>query len=676
MRTFFLILIVLSGWTLRAQRQGQALIDSLGNALAGHPDDTAKIRIYVQLTRAWDGIDPRKGLPIAEKGMELANRLSFKQGIANLNNSLGLLIGDTGDNTKARVYFGKSLAINRELDNKATIIANLNNIGRSYDRESDFTKASEYYFQGLGLAQEIGNNELAALVGTNILSMYIEEEDYPKATAYVDSTIKWGTAAHALIHVAKAYEMMGVVQLSNKDTPAARKNYGTAMAIYQRLGNQMAVVSALSNLATLEADPLKAIDLTRKAQDILAKVAPLSQNSIMNLVNLGGDYLTLGEIQKSVGRERDWALSGEYLLRADSLAQVTRIITFEPDIQSLLAQLAEDRGDYRTALAHYKRQAALNDSIFSQDSKNKIAKLESQRSIDLKNEEIKNEGLQISNQRKTMWMLVGSVALLGLIGVILWRQGLTRKRTNLELVRLNAELDEANKVKAKFLGILSHDLRSPIARLFNFLQLQKRKPDSLSVAEKEEYWSRLSGSATALLETMEAMLLWSKGQMEVFQPRVGPVKVGALYDRLERFFGDVPDVAFEFKSAEALIVETDEDYLWTIMQNLTANAIRALEGVSEPRIVWTAERRGETVSCSIRDNGPAVSEDHLRALYDETVGAGARQGLGLHIIRDLAKAIHCQIKMRSGKGEGTEFILHFDGRIPEKSGEINDPVAL
>jgi signal transduction histidine kinase len=676
MRVATLLFLLLCGVSLRAQRQGQALIDSLEHALDGHADDTGKVRLFVQLVRAWDGVNPRKGFPFVERGLRLAQRLSWQDGIANLNNGLGLLTGDTGNNTQARVYFEKSLAINKVLDSKTNIIANLSNIGRSYDRESNFVKASEYYFLALELAERIANDEQAALVGTNILSMYLEEKDYQKATLYADSTIRWGRAAHALIHVAKAYEMMGVASVETKDTPRARKEYDTAMALYKQLGNQIAMVGALSNLASFETDPQKALDLTLQAQAIVDTVAPLSQNSIYNQTNVGLDYLTLGENRKGSERGRDWALSALYLWRADSLSKRAGIISFEPDIQAGLASLAEDKGDYKTALAHYKRLTFLNDSIFSQDSKNKIAALESQRAIDLKNEEIKNEGLQISNQRKTMWMLVGGLALLGLIGVILWRQGATKKRTNLELVRLNAELNEANKVKAKFLGILSHDLRSPIARLLNFLQLQRKRPDSLSAAEKEEYWSRLSGSATTLLETMEAMLLWSKGQMEVFHPRIAPVEVGALFERLGRFFGDVPGVAFEFEGADGLILETDEDYLWTIMQNLTANAVQASEKVDSPKVVWRAWSDGGVLYFSIRDNGPGVSEEYLRALYDETIGARARHGLGLHIIRDLAKAIGCKITTHSMKGVGTEFTLQLDRRIPEKFGEIDDPVAL
>jgi signal transduction histidine kinase len=671
----FLVLFggsLLCGYSLRAQKQGQALADSLEHILARQGDDTNKVRTYVQLTRVLDGIEPLKAFPYAGNGLALAQKLLYRQGIANLNNSFGLLTGDTGNNEQARVYFEKSLAINKSLDSKNNMIANLSNIGRSYERESDFAKASDYYFQALELAERTGNNEQAALVGTNILSMYTEEKDYQKAAAYVDSTIRWGTAAHAFIHVAKAHEMMGIVDVETKDTLRARKEYDTAMAIYRSLGNPIALVGALSNLATFETDLPKSIAITLEAQAILDTVAPSSQNSIFNLTTLGQDYLLLGENRKGSDRQRDWAFSARYLSRADSLSLRTSVFSFEPDIQASLANLAEDRGDYKTALGHYKRQAFLNDSIYSQDSKNKIAKLESQRAIDLKNKEIENKALQIGNQRKTMWMLVIGVVLLGAIGVILWRLSMLRKRTNNALMQLNAELNEANaelneanKVKAKFLGILSHDLRSPIARLLNFLQLQKKKPDSLNAAEKEEYWERLSRSATALLETMEAMLLWSKGQMEVFKPRVTPVAVAGLFERLRRSFADVPGVDFEFTGPDGLFINTDEDYLWTTMQNLTANAVRALGPVDGGKVVWRAWREDVTVYCSIKDNGPGVSEEQLRALYDETVGASARQGLGLHIIRDLAKAIDCKITMRSGKGEGTEFVLQLDGRIPQ-----------
>lgn len=657
MRSFLVIILLLCAYSLRAQKEGQPLIDSLVSTLAGKKEDTGKARIYNMIARLYNLVEPKKGFGYADSGLALAQKLRWQRGIADLNNSLGLLTQDTGNYESARNWYEKSLAINTAIDAKASMIANINNIGRSYEREADFPKASDYYFQAMALAESSGNDEQAALIGTNITSFYILQKDYKKAAAYAIGTIKKGEAAGASIHVAKAYELLGVLYLQTDDTTMARRSFDTAMVIDQRLGNGMAMLGILSNLGTMESNPKKAIDIFLKAQQILDRISPSSENSIVNLANLGLNYFSLGASKSGEEKRRDFALAVTYLERADRLCRSTNDPTVEIDIQEGLADLAEAVGDYRSALQHYRRFTAISDSLFSQDSKNKIAGLESRRAIELKNKEIENKGFQIANQRKTLWLLVICTALLGAMGVILYRQGVVRKRTNVTLVRLNDELSEANKVKTKFFGILGHDLRGPIAGLLNFLQLQKKKPDSMSQAEKAEHWEKIGNSATVLLDTMEAMLLWSKGQMEYFKPRISVVEVNDLFVRLQKVFADTAQVGFSFNCEDGLVVDTDEDYFWTILQNLTSNAVRALKQTEDARIAWKAWREGKVVYCSIADNGPGVSKDQLKALYDETASTGARQGLGLHIIRDLAKAINCAVRVNDRAGGGAEFVL-------------------
>jgi signal transduction histidine kinase len=657
MRFPLIIVLVLFSFSLRAQKEGQPLIDSLLSTLPGKKEDTGKVSLLNTISRLYSTVEPKKGFQFADSGLILAQKLKWQRGVADLNNCLGLLMGDTGNCAGARVRFEKSLAINKALGAKTSMIANMSNMGRSYAQESNFTKASEFYFQAMALAENSGQDEQAALIGTNITSLYILQKDYQKAAAYAASTIKKGEAAGAPIHVAKAYELLGVLYLETGDTPMARISFDTALAIDQRMGNSIALVGILSNLGTAEPDPQKGIDIFLRAQQILDKISPSSQNSIMNVTNLGLNYLALGASKSGEEKKHDFSLAETYLERADKLCRSTNERGFDIDIQAGMANLAEAKGNYKAALQHYRQFTTINDSIFSQENKNKIAGLESQRSIELKNKEIENKGLQIANQRKTVWLLVTCTALLGAMGVILYRQSVVRKRTNVSLLHLNNELSEANKVKTKFFGILGHDLRSPIAGLLNFLQLQKKKPDSMSDAEKAEHWDKIGRSAAALLDTMEAMLLWSKGQMEYFEPRISIVEVNSLFVRLQKLLTDTDYIAFRFYCDEGLTVDTDEDYLWSIMQNLTANAIRALKQTDNARIIWKAWREQKVLYCSITDNGPGVTSEQLRALYDETASTGARQGLGLHIIRDLAKAIHCGITLKSPTEGGAEFLL-------------------
>jgi signal transduction histidine kinase len=52
-----------------------------------------------------------------------------------------------------------------------------------------------------------------------------------------------------------------------------------------------------------------------------------------------------------------------------------------------------------------------------------------------------------------------------------------------------------------------------------------------------------------------------------------------------------------------------------------------------------------------------AGSENFKALFDDTEVVGIKSGLGLHLIRDLAKAIDCEIVVESKLGEGTTFTL-------------------
>ena len=206
------------------------------------------------------------------------------------------------------------------------------------------------------------------------------------------------------------------------------------------------------------------------------------------------------------------------------------------------------------------------------------------------------------------------------------RQSLATKKANAQLLRLNAELDEANKVKARFIAILSHDLGSPVANLINFLHLQKEEPDMLTARQAEMHQKRIAASAEGLLENMESMLLWSKGQMTNFKPQAKPVLVSGLFEYIEKFFAGEPNVAFSFSNPGGFTVVTDENYLKTILQNLASNALKALRNAPNAHIRWEAAEQGAEVILSIIDNGPGASAEQLSTLYKDDAGIGVRTG--------------------------------------------------
>lgn len=644
--------------TLYAQKNTKARIDSLLTVLNTSKDDSTKVKTMGRLAQLYMQVDPKKGMEFSKEALVIAEKMKWKKAIANLHNDMGLIIGDTGNNRQARVHFEKSYEINKELNASFNMINNLNNIGRSYQRESNFAPALDYFFKALAIAEEIKSSEQIALVGTNLTSSFVTQKNYVKGLEYAQMTLRHAELSNTPGNIGKALMQIGVIKMETKDTLGARRYLQRALKVYEEADQRVGVVQVLINIAPLEyPDHRKAIETMLKAQKILDEIGPTSFFSISNLGNLGRAYYDLA-ISSPIAQQKEMFEKAKvYLERAEKLSEEAGSAEYLAMISINQADLEEKTGNYKASLEKYKKYTSINDSLFSQDKKNELAGLESKYNIALKDKEIAINKLELASHYKTQIGLIVGIALLGIIGGLLFWQSQVRKKSNTTLMVLNNQLDEANKVKVKFFGILSHDLRSPIASLINFLHLLKNEPELLTANEKVAHQQQISQSAEELLQTMETMLLWSKEQMENFKPDIKMVQVSELFDHLQKFFPQSSRINMQFSNPENLVVSGDENYLKVIMQNLTANAIKALKNTPDGLIQWKARKENTQIILSITDNGPGINEEQAKSLYSEGLGVNAKTGFGLHLIRDLAKAIKYHISIESKPGMGTTFVL-------------------
>lgn len=181
----------------------------------------------------------------------------------------------------------------------------------------------------------------------------------------------------------------------------------------------------------------------------------------------------------------------------------------------------------------------------------------------------------------------------------------------------------------------------------------------LDEAAKTRIENATLDSAKNLLYSMEDMLLWTKDQMKNFEPQPEKFGILSLFETVQKHFSSVSPVPIGFESAADFEIFTDENYLKTIIRNLTANAINATRETVHPKICWKAWQENGRTFLSVSDNGPGMTEAQTRLLYDDQKISGVQSGLGLHLVRDLAKAIGCQISVSSALGSGTTFTLSF-----------------
>ncbi len=669
LKLFFILLLFT--FSAKAQRQGKELADSLIAALPYATNDTIKARALNRISLFYANTNTDTALKYAAIGMQVAKKMNWKKGIGAFHTCYGNIYGVKGMYDLSMEHIQEALKISIELKDTVNIGSAYNNLGSTAFSKGDYLNAIKNYMLCLKNAEQTKNIYLTGLAQENIGNVYYYQQNYSQALDYGYKSLSLRRKDKINEEmVISSLQLIGLAYKGLRQYDSSLHYFDSTLVLNKMVKNKTNEGMSLMNIADVHAlkkDFTKAITYAIEAKGIWDELEPNFESALENEGALGSYYLQMAKIidsQKMVSTATIpnnklalLQLSKKYLEHSLQKGQLQKNQSI---YSTLLGSLAETNfllGDYKNAYTNYRKFIETHDSIYSQENKNKIAAATSQLEIDKKNSEIALQNLTINNQKKQKIFFIGGLLLLGIIGGLLFYQNRTRKKTNTTLMVLNNQLDDANKVKAKFFGILSHDLRSPISNLVNFLHLQKNEPGLFTADQATAHEKKIVSSAESLLETMEAMLLWSKGQMENFKPEIKSVAVNDLYSYLEKFFATTENVQLTFNNPQNVLVTTDENYLQTIMHNLTANAIKALKNTPNATILWNVVQEQDKISLSITDNGPGLNTEQSEALYEDAIITSSKTGLGLHIIRDLAKAIQCKIKVQSKPGIGTTFIL-------------------
>lgn len=500
------------------------------------------------------------------------------------------------------------------------------------------------------------NEENIAVSYLQIGSAYTKMKQYQKAIEYLNEAKKHTIHSPYVSAFLCNYYLHCYVSLKEKDSiqkyysqiytyPTPKDSLFLNLSYANRSLSEYYVNDGQTQTASFYAE--KAVLLGKKSND---EDIIMEANAIMGRV-----LYEKGEYNKAIETLKKASVNA---LKYDKESFV--------NINKKLSQSFAALGQWKEAYHYNEIYSKNNDEMMAESAKQNIANAEARFQNKTKAQEIKNlstenaiKNIQIEDARQQRIFLTAGIILVLIIGLLLWRQSQIRKKTNLKLQALNQELDEANKIKARFFSILNHDLRSPISNLIHFLHLQKENPELLDEETAQRMQTKITTGAENLLDSMEDMLLWSKGQMANFKPQPKKITAKKVFEEIQKHFSSAENIEILFENPENLILETDENYLKTIMRNLTGNAIKALDKTPNAQIIWKAWQENGKNFLSITDNGPGGTQEKFKALYDESEVIGIKSGLGLHLIRDLANAINCKIEVCSKPNAGVTFTLIF-----------------
>ncbi|WP_050986091.1 PAS domain S-box protein [Schlesneria paludicola] len=237
-------------------------------------------------------------------------------------------------------------------------------------------------------------------------------------------------------------------------------------------------------------------------------------------------------------------------------------------------------------------------------------------------------------------------------------------------------LREEHHRKDRFLALLAHELRNPLAPLSNAIQVfPSVQNDPANSAALFGIMQRQVRQMTRLIDDLLDLARITTGRMRLRRERVvvGTVVAAAIEsvqplisERQHRFTTSVP--------AEELWLDADPARLAQILTNLIHNAAKYTNPRGELSLV--VERVGTYVLFRVRDNGPGISKEMLAKIFDLFTQAELTLdrahgglGIGLTLVRTLVELHGGEVSATSpGLGHGSEFVVRLpllDSPAPE-----------
>ena len=618
---------------IRFSASGQHGIPILRKQLAQCTTDTSRCRITYALGDSYKEENLDSCLYFLEQSLVMAQRQSDSFATARALCELGFV----------HIYLLKNEAKAITFINRAISIASIN--------QDNLHLAKGYWMlSAIGIHQQIGNPD--ALLA--------------KALAHAEKTNNWEVKYEVLA-------IRAMVARSRQQYQATERNIVRAMNVCRTYNNDYWFTCGLDYLDVLllQGKKTQAEQLIRKLDAeknklLRTKGAFIYTNDVARLAVLQKNYNEATTIlHQGIAVENKRA-------KPDSLHLLHYYVT--------LVDAYDQQGDYQRAYLYGKELADLRLWVQrvrqTRDAKLQITNQKAVFDLAQKDGQIKLLATEKSQQRLLLYLSVMITGLTVGFLIIIYRN---RKH----IIQQKAELGQLNTAKDKLFAILSHDLRSPVASLKNYIMLIDW--GALSKDEFAESINSLTLKLNGVHITLENILSWSRAQMEGIRARPTLVDTYVLIQeqiKLQQVAADQKGIRVENQVLPDTYLLADSYHLTIIFRNLLQNALKFTNRGGY--ICFSCEANDTVIAIIVSDSGIGMSEkivNRLRSAGQQGLSSESdtdlRTGLGLYLVKELVNANQGQLHLVSEEGIGTTITLQFkqDASVlrlaPEKAPSIS-----
>jgi signal transduction histidine kinase len=243
-------------------------------------------------------------------------------------------------------------------------------------------------------------------------------------------------------------------------------------------------------------------------------------------------------------------------------------------------------------------------------------------------------------------------------------------------------LAELDRMKAEFMSIATHELKTPINVIGGYAELMQERLYGELTEKQEEALVSIREQAHGMTALVNQLLDISRLEAGGLQLSLADVVVADLLQRTERAFAPLAQkqsirFSVSLEPTVPQVIRADSDRVRDqLLGNLLSNALKFTPtGGTVSVRAWGED---DALQVEVADSGPGIPRDQLPFIFDKffQVGAEARRqgaGLGLAIAREVADAHGGTLTAESELGHGTRFC--FTLPVSPEGGEGADQVT-
>ena len=243
--------------------------------------------------------------------------------------------------------------------------------------------------------------------------------------------------------------------------------------------------------------------------------------------------------------------------------------------------------------------------------------------------------------------------------IVLSRDITARKKAEIDIGNLLAELKTKNTELEQFTYTVSHDLKAPLVTISGFLGYLEKDVQAGNSERIRSDIQRITDAIEKMQRLLNELLELSRiGRL------ANPLQLVSLdliaHDAVELVAGRIAEKGVNVDIAPDLpVINCDRTRLTQVLQNLLDNAVKFMGDQPSPRIEINQRKEDHNLVFFVRDNGIGIPPEHharVFGLFDKLDSKAEGTGIGLALVKRIVEVHGGKIWVESeGLGKGSTF---------------------